>query len=90
MDHENLDRGEDDTSIDVLELGYHAFADMFRFLFVLRHVASEGVENGHSAPFGAFVECDEEFVEDRRCDVENRWVVGRYGRLGGCRGVDVG
>lgn len=76
MDHDNADGAEYDGAVDVLKLGNDALADVFGFFLVRGGVAGEGRENGDAAPFGAFVECDEEFVEDGGCDDEEGGVGG--------------
>lgn len=64
MNHNDTYGAEDDRAVNVLELRNDAFANMFGFFFVGGGVACEGGEDSDTAPFGTFIECDEEFVED--------------------------
>lgn len=63
----------------MLELRHDAFAYVFALLLVLRFVPGQRREYSDAAPLGAFVERDEEFVQDRRGDGED----GRIGRGSG-------
>lgn len=46
----DLDRGEDNASVDMLKLWDHPFANMLALLLVVRNVSCQRVEYGHSAP----------------------------------------
>lgn len=74
MNHNDAHSAENDRTIDVLKLRDDALADMFRFFFVRGGVACEGRQDGDTAPFGTFVECDEEFIEDGRSNGEESGV----------------
>lgn len=92
VDHDDLDRSKDDTAVDVLELRYDSLADVFALLVVLGTVASQGVEDGDTTPLRAFVQGNEELVENRGGNVEDSGVISGTGggMVGGRGGVDVG
>ena len=58
----------------MLELWYHAFTYMLAFLLVLRLVPCQCGQYGDAAPLGAFVERNEELIQDCRGNGEDSWV----------------
>lgn len=75
----------------MLELRDDTLADVLGLLFVCGGVACEGGQDGDTSPFGAFVKCDEEFIEDGGCYGEEGGVGrGGCGWYGGGGNVDIG
>ena len=56
------DGAENDAPVHMLELRYHALAYMLAFFLILGFVPSQCRQDSDTAPFGTFVECDEEFI----------------------------
>lgn len=55
----------------MLELGNNSFANMLAFFIVLSFISCEGVQYRNAAPFGAFVQGNKQFAEDRGRDRED-------------------
>jgi hypothetical protein len=60
----NLDCGQNDAPVSMLELRDDSLADVFALLLVLGRIPRQCVQNGDAAPFRTFVESDEQFVKD--------------------------
>ena len=58
----HLDCTENDASVHMLKLRYHALAYMLAFLLILGFVSRQCRQDRDTAPFGTLVERDEKFV----------------------------
>lgn len=58
----HLDCAENDASVHMLELRYHALAYMLAFLLILGFVPRQCRKDRDTAPFGTLVERDEKFI----------------------------
>ena len=80
-----LDSSQHNTRIRMLQLRNHPLTNMLTLPFIHRRIPRQRIQNRHAAPFRAFVQCDEEFVEYGVGDDED---VFRGSGGDGC-GVDV-
>ena len=89
VDHDDLDCSQNDTPIDMLKLRHHPFANMLALLLVLGHITGQRVQDGNSSPLGAFIQRDQQFVQDIGGNDEDGGIRGGRGRLRCSSDMDV-